>query len=206
MRFRPAILSLTVAAALLAACGSDDSGDADAPSSTPSQAEATTSATTPSASNAGDLGVLDPQRPKVGEPAPDFALLDARDGTVRKLSDFQGKAVVLNWYASWCDPCQREIPEFQDASVMLADVVTFVGINYQENEQKAVGTMDDLGADFPIVLDSDGKVGEHYRATGLPTTYFIDAEGIVRGVRIGEVKSKDLQENLAKVNVTYDVD
>ena len=204
MRFRPALLSLTVTAALLAACGSD--GDGDTPASSPTAAETTASAVTPAVSNPGDLGVIDPQRPKVRELAPDFALVDARDGSVRKLSDFRGKAVVLNWFASWCDPCQREIPEFQAVSETHADVVTFIGVNYQENAEKAIGTMDELGADFPVVLDSDGDVGEHYRATGLPTTYFIDAEGVVRGIRIGEVKSKDLQENLAKVNVTYDVD
>lgn len=204
MRFRPALLSLTVTAALLAACGSD--GDSDTPASSPTAAETSASAGTPAVSNPGDLGVIDPQRPKVGELAPDFALVDARDGSVHKLSDFRGKAVVLNWFASWCDPCQREIPEFQAVSETHGDEVTFIGVNYQENAEKAIGTMEELGANFPVVLDSDGDVGEHYRATGLPTTYFIDAEGIVRGIRIGEVKSKDLQENLAKVNVTYDVD
>ncbi len=198
MRFRWAVISITIASALLVGCSKSGSPESpQAPDSTGDDAP------TAPAKKPGDLGMLEPQRPKVGEVAPDFALVDARDGTVRKLSDYRGKAIVLNWYASWCGPCKSEIPEFQAASVALADTVTFVGVDYQESREKAVGILDELAATYPALLDSDGDVGEHYRSTGLPTTYFIDAEGVVRGIRIGEVKSRDLQENLAKVNVTY---
>ena len=69
-----------------------------------------------------DLGPLDPQRPEVGKPAPNFALIDARDGTtVRKLSDYTGKTVVVNWYASWCEPCKDEIG-LGDCLEFLSDV------------------------------------------------------------------------------------
>ncbi len=151
------------------------------------------------------LGPLDPQRPKVGEPAPDFALFDARDGrTVRRLSDFRGQAVVVNWYASWCDPCKREVPDFEKASQALAGSVVFLGVDYLESRDKAVGILDRLGATYPAVLDSEGSVADHYRVGGgLPVTFFVDKDGILRGMRIGEVEEEALVENLAKVGVTY---
>jgi cytochrome c biogenesis protein CcmG, thiol:disulfide interchange protein DsbE len=152
-----------------------------------------------------NLGSLDPYRPKVGEPAPDFALLDARDGvTVRKLSDFRGKAVVLNWYASWCGPCKAEIPEFQAAYAALGDELVVLGVDYAEERDRAQGILDIFAAKYPAVLDSEGKLADHWRVgAGLPTTFFIDKDGILRGSQVGQVRVKDLVEQLAKVGVTY---
>lgn len=198
MRFRWAVISITVASALFVGCSK--SGSPESRQGPDSGGEV---GSTAPAVKTGDLGMLEPQRPKVGEVAPDFALIDARDGTVRKLSDYRGKAIVLNWYASWCGPCKSEIPGFQEASEALSETVTFIGVDYRESREKAVGILDELSATYPALLDSDGKVGEHYRATGLPTTYFLDSEGVVRAIRIGEVKSQDLISNLAKVNITY---
>ncbi|MCC7366085.1 MAG: TlpA family protein disulfide reductase [Dehalococcoidia bacterium] len=149
------------------------------------------------------LGVLQPQRPKIGEEAPDFALVSAYDGTVVKLSDFRGKAVVVNFYASWCDPCKEEIPEFQDAQDALADQVVFLGVNFGEDQKRALGILDLFGASYPAVLDSTKAVAQHYRATGLPHTVFVDKDGIVRGIRIGLVTPEALEENLGKVGITY---
>lgn len=199
MRIGPVGLAVMVTATvLLAACSKE--GPA-APASTPDPAGETQTAPV----NPGSLGVLEPNRPKVGEVAPDFALLDVRDGSVRKLSDFRGKAVILNWYASWCDPCKDEIPDLQEASVALPDELVVLGLDYKEGKGKALEMLDDLGATYPAVLDSDGDVAAHYRATGTPTTYFLDADGVVRAIKVGPFKSKELEENLAKVNVTYAV-
>jgi cytochrome c biogenesis protein CcmG/thiol:disulfide interchange protein DsbE len=155
-----------------------------------------------------NTGVLQPQRPKEGEPAPDFALVDVRDsGLVRKLSDFRGKAVVLNWYASWCVPCKTEIPEFQKASEALATEVVFLGIDYLESRDKALGILDSLAATYPAVLDNNGAVAEHYRVGqgggGLPTTFFVDKDGILRGMKTGQVSKDQLVDYLAKAGVTY---
>jgi len=155
-----------------------------------------------------NTGVLDPNRPKEGEPAPNFALADARDTTkVHKLSDFKGKAVVLNWYASWCGPCATEIPEFQQAQGTLGDQVVFLGIDYQESPADATSILDELKATYPAVLDASGAVAEHYRVGqgggGLPTTFFVDKDGILRSQVTGRVTSDKLVENLAKAGVTY---
>ncbi len=167
--------------------------------------EANSGQTAPVATVAtGDLGVLDPNRPKVGEVAPDFALRDARDGgTVRKLSDYRGKVVILNWYASWCGPCKREIPAFQAVYEALGDDVVVLGVNLEEAAGKAVEVLADNQAEYPALLDRDGKVAQHYRVTVMPTTYFIDREGVVRALQFGEVREADLVAKLKEAGVVY---
>lgn len=170
--------------------------------------ESKSSSNTSTSKTTQRLGPLDPNRPKEGEKAPNFALVDARNTTaVRQLSDFAGKAVVVNWYASWCGPCTEEVPEFQAAQQALGDKVVFLGVDYQESQENAVSILNDLQATYPAVLDSDGKVADHYRVGqgggGLPTTFFLDKDGILRGTVTGRVTPERLTENLAKVGITY---
>jgi cytochrome c biogenesis protein CcmG/thiol:disulfide interchange protein DsbE len=153
-------------------------------------------------------GPLDPQRPTVGQPAPDFALVDARDPTlVRRLSDFRGRAVVVNWYASWCGPCKIEIPEFQAAFAAHATELVILGVDLRETADRATGILDLMKAKYPAVLDSSGKVADHYRVGGpgggLPTTFFIDKDGILREIKIGLVTRESLVQSLARIGIAY---
>jgi peroxiredoxin len=153
-----------------------------------------------------DLGPLVAARPEIGEPAPDFALVDARDGTVRKLSDFRGRVVVVNWYASWCGPCRDEIPDF---NAMLAavgeDRVVVLGIDYQEGASSALSILDELGATYPALLDSDARVADHYRVGNrIPSSFFVDAEGILRAQQLGIVQPEDLERHLASAGIAYE--
>ncbi len=152
-----------------------------------------------------DTGVLEPNRPKVGERAPDFALVDARDTTkVRKLSDYRGKAVIVNWFASWCDPCKREIPAFQKAQDALGEQLVVLGVDYLEDPDKAVGILDKLNATYPAVLDANAAVADHYRVgRGLPVTFFIDKDGVLQSFKTGELTASELESNLAKVGISY---
>jgi thiol-disulfide isomerase/thioredoxin len=154
---------------------------------------------------APNTGPLDPQRPEEGKPAPNFALIDVRDGrTIRKLSDFRGKAVVVNWYASWCVPCKAEIPEFQAASLLLADQVIFLGVDPLESRDDAAKILDELGATYPAVMDSSGAVTDHYRVgRGIPKTYFIDKDGILRATKTGQMTREELAGFLLQAGVTY---
>ncbi len=152
-----------------------------------------------------ETGVIDGHRPEVGKLAPDFALANARDPErVVRLSDFRGKPVVLNWYASWCGPCRREIPDFQKAYGALDGEVVFLGVNLQEDADQAVGLLDVFVAKYPALLDTDGEVAVHYRIPGMPTTFFIDADGIVRAVGAGLIVEEVLVEELARIGVTYE--
>ncbi|MCC6382375.1 MAG: TlpA family protein disulfide reductase [Dehalococcoidia bacterium] len=161
---------------------------------------------TPSArADSRGLGPLDPQRPKIGEPAPDFALLDARDGTtVRHLSDYRGKVVVVNWYASWCGPCRAEIPEFQDAYAALPDDLVVLGVNYQESRERATGILDVFHAKYPAVLDATAAVAAHYRVgAGLPVTFVVDREGVLSAMKTGQVHADELVAYLAAAGLAY---
>jgi peroxiredoxin len=163
-----------------------------------------TGSPTPGTDN--DLGPIDPDRPEVGKPAPDFALVDARDGTVRKLSDFRGRPVLVNWYASWCGPCRAEIPEFNAMIAALGeDGILVLGIDYQESASAALSILDELGATYPALLDSDGEVAEHYRVGNrLPSSFFVDAEGVLRAMQIGQVTEERLVEHLAAMGIEYE--
>jgi len=149
-----------------------------------------------------DTGPLDPNRPAEGEVAPDFALRDARDPSkLVKLSDFRGTPVVLNFYYSTCAPCKDEVPTFARAEDRLGDSVVFLGVDYLESAEDAVSILDEYGASYPAVLDRSGAVAEHYRANGFPKTLFIDADGVVRAIRSGEVKEEALPGYLAKIGL-----
>lgn len=190
------LISMLAGLSLFAiACGGDDNGTE--PTLAPDSG-------TPDVAASGELGVLESHRPDVGKMAPDFALKDVRTGQVRNLSEFRGKTVVLNWFASWCGPCEREIPAFQDLAEARPNDVVILALDYLEGPEAAKGMLDRLGATFPALLDSQGKVAKHYRVSGLPVTYFIDKEGVVRSVHIGEVHLDDLEENLAEAGIQYD--
>ncbi|MDE2669196.1 MAG: TlpA disulfide reductase family protein [Chloroflexota bacterium] len=152
-----------------------------------------------------ETGVIDGHAPEVGKLAPDFALANARDPErVVRLSDFRGTPVVLNWYASWCGPCKREIPDFQKAYQALDGEVVFLGVNLQEDAAQAAGLLDVFVAKYPALLDTEGEVAVHYRIPGMPTTFFIDADGIVRSMGAGLIVEEVLVEELARIGVTYE--
>ena len=159
---------------------------------------------TPDNDAALGIGVIESHRPEIGQPAPDFALRDARNpDRIVRLSDFRGTPVVLNWYASWCGPCRREIPDFQKAYAALDGEVVFLGVNLQEDAERAVGLLDVFVAEYPALLDTRGEVAAHYRIPGMPTTFFIDAQGIVRALGAGLIVEEVLVEELAKIGVSY---
>jgi len=134
--------------------------------------------------------------PQVGFLAPDFTATTLAGETVT-LSQLRGTPVVLNFWATWCPPCRAELPHFQTAYEAQGDRATILAVNEREDPQQVAGFARRLGLTFPIPLDTDGHIGVQYRVRALPTTYFIDANGVIRRVVRGTTTRAVLDSTLA---------
>jgi peroxiredoxin len=148
-------------------------------------------------SDAVAAGAL-PPAPTVGHPAPDFTLTSL-DGSVFTLSELRGKPVVLNFWATWCPPCRAEMPELQAASERLAGEVAIIGVNQGENPQQVRGFIEPLGFTFPMPLDERIDVSRQYLVRNLPTTFFIDRDGVIRYAQIGPLTEATLAQRLQTI-------
>lgn len=160
--------------------------------------------TPPSAQTPGETGAPqdsaapeETERPKVE--APDFTAVDA-DGTEVKLSDYVGKPIVLNFWASWCSPCKSEMPEFNAAWEELDGEVQFLMVNMTDGARETVESareyVEGEGFTFPVLFDTKSEAAIAYSAYSLPTTYFIDAEGYVTARAVGAIDGETLQKGL----------
>lgn len=142
-----------------------------------------------------DLVSEDP--PVVGEPAPDFALCDD-DGTfVKRLSDMRGSVVWLNFWATWCVPCKRELPDIQALyDEKREDGLEVLIVNYEERREKAIPFLDALGIEMPVVIDRGGRVYDRYRLTGLPDSFFIGADGNLAAIYYGFLNEEIARDRL----------
>ena len=126
-----------------------------------------------------------------GAIAPDF-LLELVDGGETRLSDFRGQPVVLNFWATWCRPCRQEMPQLVEAYDKYKDEgLVIIGLNLQEGRSVIQPFADEYGMDFPLLIDRDGDVGDKYRLLGLPTTLFIDADGVIQRVFNGPLQEEE---------------
>ena len=133
-----------------------------------------------------------------GEIAPDFTGITL-EGEIIRLSDFRGKIVLLNDFASWCGPCLAETPHLVDIYNAEGDDIVFIGLNIEESEANVAGYRDEFNVPYPLVLNPDGALTEIYRPIGLPTSWFIDPDGVVRYVHAGPMTTPMLQEALDAV-------
>ena len=109
--------------------------------------------------------------------APDFSLKDV-DGKTHKLSDYRGKVVMINFWATWCPPCRFELPSMQRAYEKLKlQNVEFLAINLGEDADTIFTFTADYPVTFPLLMDLDSSVSNMYPVIGLPTTYFVNPEG-----------------------------
>jgi len=133
------------------------------------------------------------------ETVPDFTVYD-REGNPVKLSDFVGKPVVLNFWASWCPPCKGEMPDFEEKYKELGDKVHFLMINMTDNSRETVEIaakfIADMGYTFPVYYDTASEAAITYGVSSLPTTYFIDAQGYGVARATGALDAATLQQGI----------
>lgn len=132
--------------------------------------------------------------PRAGFPAPSFTLTNL-EGDPVKLSDYQGKVVLLNFWAAWCPPCKAEMPAFdalQQAYQGDDLVILAVNTTYQDDLAAAQEFVVENNLSFPVLLDMDGKVSNAYQILAMPSTFFIDRDGIIQQVIIGGPMSETL--------------
>ena len=143
----------------------------------------------------------DPQRiesPLVGRTAPSFALRDVATGQPVSLEQFRGRPVVLNFWATWCLPCYDEHPVLVANARRLGSQVQFIGVVFQDTEDKILRFLNDRGSAYPTLVDDAGKTAIAYGVGGIPETFFLDASGTVVGKHNGPITTDQLQSNIVK--------
>ncbi|MGJ3195651.1 redoxin domain-containing protein [Peribacillus frigoritolerans] len=134
---------------------------------------------------------------KIGAKAPNFSL-KTLDGKQVELLDYEGKKVMLNFWATWCPPCKKEMPDMEKYTQQAGDDVVVLAVNIDpENDVQAF--VEDNGITFTIPLDSrsaKNPVNERYKILSIPTTYFIDKKGIIRNKVISAMTLKDMERNI----------
>ena len=140
------------------------------------------------------------QKPVIGKPAPDFQLKNL-DGQSISLSDFRGKPVLINFWASWCQPCVYEMPFIQEVfEEWSGQGLVVLTINIGESSSKAKTFMESHDLSFPVLLDTKQDVAEKYNIRGIPTTFFIDENGIIKRMKIGAfISAAEIENSLSKI-------
>ena len=136
--------------------------------------------------------------PLIGRTAPAFALREAGTGRTVDISQFRGKPVVINFWATWCGPCWEEHPVLVAGARAHPDV-QFLGVVFQDTEDKILGFLEQRGASYPTVVDDRGKTAIAYGVAGVPESFFLDEKGVIVAKYSGPLNSGDLEQELRKV-------
>ena len=136
---------------------------------------------------------------RIGEIAPDFTLMTT-DGKTMNLYDYRGKNIILNFWATWCGPCTFEMPFLKqiDETWAKAGVVT-IAVNTQDNIDNASQYVKRNSLNFVIPLDPRGGVATMFNVRGMPTTFFIDSEGVIKSVKVGPfINASEIEERMSQ--------
>lgn len=134
-----------------------------------------------------------------GTAAPPFVLKPLGGGEDVKLADLKGRPMVLNFWASWCGPCKYEHPVLEWGAREMGSQAVFMGVVFEDTEENARDFLRRMGASFPQLMDERSRMAVDYGVAGVPETYFIDAEGIIRGKHVGPIDPQTLKQRVAEL-------
>lgn len=141
------------------------------------------------------MACTEPTCPQLDMPAPDFTLEDLT-GTEVSLSDYLGHDVILNFWATWCGYCKKQLPYIEDVYERYSDSgLRVLAINAMEPYDRAASYIEEQGFTFPVLLDENGKVNQRYCVPALPAILFVDSKGIVKYGRYGAFNNVEELEN-----------
>ncbi len=148
-----------------------------------------------------DKGNIQTPSQLVGEPAPEF-VLESFSGEKIRLSDFRGKTLLVNFWASWCHPCREEAPELERAYMSLSgNQVEFIGINIMDDRKSAEEYVKSFGGSFVNIYDPENRVHLDYGVGGVPETFFVNPEGIITGKHRGPLTEKMIMSYIKNATV-----
>lgn len=148
-------------------------------------------------SNYAETKVIErlPDGTQVREREPEFTGTKVEGETVQ-LSDYHGKIVLINDFATWCGPCLFETPHLVDMYNLQQGDFVVLGLNLGEDELDVAGYRDQFNVTYPLIMDTDGTLTEIYRPLGLPTSWFIDGYSVIRFVYTGPMTMEMIDEIL----------
>ena len=133
--------------------------------------------------------------------APEFNLED-QDGNFLKMSDYKGKVVIVNFWATWCPPCRKEMPSMQRAwEILQKEDIMMLAINVGEDGDQIFSFTAEYPVEFPLIMDSDSSVVNQWKVRGLPTTYIVNPAGQIVYQAIGdrEWDSEEIMNQIRKL-------
>ncbi len=139
-----------------------------------------------------------PAAPRTGFAAPDFTA-QALDGSRVRLADLRGRPVVINFWATWCPPCKEELPHLQSAAAAYGPQVVFLGVDNAEPADTVGAFVRANGVSYTILTDPSAAIARLYQVNGLPTTFFVDRDGVIRDMMMGPLTPAVLQDKLISI-------
>jgi peroxiredoxin len=140
-----------------------------------------------------------PGTARLGGPAPDFSLPTADGGTVR-LADLKGKPVLINFWATWCQPCREEMPAMQELYEQYRDRgLVILAVDMEEDLRPVRRWIDQGGYTFTFLLDGEGEQVKRYNINASPTSYFVARDGVIRDLKLGALSRGEMQTKIEKL-------